>query len=62
MNDKEARVSLTRGNLDDAVQRLMAENKPNLSDPSDEYAMGYHDALLDVLLAFGIPTDEKHFD
>lgn len=45
-----------------AIDGLMAENKHNLSDPSDKYAQGYHDALVDVMHAAGIPTDETHYD
>lgn len=44
------------------LDRLMEENKANLEDPSDAYAKGYHDALLDVLKELRYPTDEKYFD
>jgi len=47
------------------VERLLAENAPNLESPSltrDTYAQGYHDALVDMLDAFHIPHQEKHFD
>lgn len=41
---------------------LLENNDENLLDPSDLYAQGYHDALLDVLEAFNIPTDRYRFD
>lgn len=46
----------------DICNKLLEENEENLSDPSDVYAQGYHDALVDVLQAFGIPTSQKHYD
>ena len=44
------------------VRSLMDGNTENLTDPSDVYAQGYHDALLDVMDKFGIYHSEKHFD
>lgn len=46
----------------DAVERLLAENTSNLEDPSDTYARGYHDALVDVMNVFHIPHQERPFD
>lgn len=43
-------------------ENLLQENDENLTDPSDVYAQGYHDALLDVLEALGCSTGRKHFD
>ena len=45
-----------------AIHELMDSNEHNLSDPSDKYARGYHDALLDIMDAAGLETGEKHFD
>lgn len=44
------------------LDRLMEENKANLEDPSDAYAKGYHDALVDILKELRYSTDEKYFD
>ena len=46
----------------EVCNKLLWEKEENLSDPSDVYAQGYHDALLDVLQAFSIPSDMKHYD
>ena len=45
------------------IYDLLNENKPNLEDPSDKYAQGYNDAILDVLAIFGEkPEGEKRYD
>ena len=45
------------------IYDLLSENKHNLEDPSDKYAQGYNDAILDVLAIFGKkPESEKRYD
>lgn len=60
--DKTDRGQTAPAKLQRALSRLMDENAHNLEDPSDAYARGYHDAVLDVMDAMGIAHDEKHFD
>lgn len=48
--------------IEKEVRSLMDDNAENLTDSSDVYARGYHDALLDVMDKFGIYHNEKHFD
>ena len=54
--------SVPKSELESALNALMAENKPNLGYPSDKYACGYHDALVDVMKRMGIETEEKYYD
>ena len=45
-----------------ALTGLLQENAHNLDDDTDEYAKGYHDALVDVMKALGFPCSEPLFD
>lgn len=40
------------------LKELLEENDENLSDPSDTYARGYHDAIVDVMRKLGFSSDE----
>lgn len=44
------------------LEALLAENAKNLEDPSDTYAQGYHDAIVDVMHKLDFPTEETYFD
>lgn len=52
----------TKIRVEQTCLSLLEDNDENLQDPSDLYAQGYHDALLDVLEAFNISTDRSRFD
>lgn len=52
----------TKMRVEQTCLSLLEDNDENLQNPGDLYAQGYHDALLDVLEAFNIPTDRRRFD
>ena len=46
-----------------AIAEMHEGNDHNLSDKSDKYAQGYHDALLELSKRLGLPTgDREYFD
>ena len=44
-----------------ALEALLAENKENLKDPRDVYALGYRDAIIDAMKKLGSPINDKYF-